>query len=206
MDTAGAPGPDPTARGWGAVAHLPARVVACDQAQRWAEAGLPDELADLDVPLGAVWAGVQPALRGRRPAGPGHRARVEPRDRRADHRGHHRAAPPEPGPMIGNKETVETGPRDDTVAHAGGGAPEQFARLCAAVTARPPFGLSGVVPSTFVGFAAINGFHLLHGPADPHRVLRSHHDHRANGACLTGDLAVRTNPVREEDGEIVVDV
>jgi DNA-binding transcriptional regulator PaaX len=34
-------------------------VVACDQAQRWAEAGLPDELAELDVSLGAVWAGVQ---------------------------------------------------------------------------------------------------------------------------------------------------
>ncbi|HEX2298612.1 MAG TPA: hypothetical protein VHH34_08860 [Pseudonocardiaceae bacterium] len=64
MDTAGAPGPDPTATGWGVVAHLPARVVACDQAQRWAEAGLPDELADLDLPLGAVWAGVQLALRG----------------------------------------------------------------------------------------------------------------------------------------------
>ena len=36
-------------------------------------------------------------------------------------------------------------------------APDRFARLCAAVTARLPFGLSRVVPPTFVGFAAING-------------------------------------------------
>jgi putative flippase GtrA len=52
---------------------------------------------------------------------------------------------------------VRTEPRDDTADHHGGGVPEQFARLCAAVTARLPFGLSRVVPSTFVGFAAISG-------------------------------------------------
>jgi hypothetical protein len=39
-------------------------VVACEHAQLWAEASLPDELADLDIPLGAVWAGVQLALWG----------------------------------------------------------------------------------------------------------------------------------------------
>lgn len=49
-----------------------------------------------------------------------------------------------------------TEPRDDTADHDGGGVPARFARLCAAVTARLPFGLSRVVPSTFVGFAAIN--------------------------------------------------
>jgi putative flippase GtrA len=53
---------------------------------------------------------------------------------------------------------VETKPREDTASHHGGGAPEHFARLCAAVTARLPFGLPRVVPSTLVGFAAINGF------------------------------------------------
>ena len=52
---------------------------------------------------------------------------------------------------------MRTEPRDDTADHDGGGAPERFARLCVAVTARLPFGLSRVVPSTFVGFAAING-------------------------------------------------
>ena len=51
-----------------------------------------------------------------------------------------------------------TKPRDETTAHNEGGTPERFGRLCAAVTARLPFGLSRVVPSTFVGFAAINGF------------------------------------------------
>jgi putative flippase GtrA len=63
-----------------------------------------------------------------------------------------------PGPSGDTKETVETEPRNDTAEHHGGGAPEHFARLCAAVTARLPFGLSRIVPSTFVGFAAINGF------------------------------------------------
>jgi putative flippase GtrA len=53
---------------------------------------------------------------------------------------------------------VETEPREDTAEHHGGGAPGHFARLCAAITARLPFGLSRIVPSTFVGFAAINGF------------------------------------------------
>jgi putative flippase GtrA len=52
---------------------------------------------------------------------------------------------------------VKIEPRDDTADHHAGGAPERFARLCATVTARLPFGLSRVVPSTFVGFAAING-------------------------------------------------
>ena len=47
--------------------------------------------------------------------------------------------------------------RDSTADHDGAAAPQRFARLCAAVTARLPFGLSRVVPSTFVGFAAING-------------------------------------------------
>lgn len=50
-----------------------------------------------------------------------------------------------------------TEPQADSADHDRRGAPEQFARLCAAVTARLPFGLSCVVPSTFVGFAAING-------------------------------------------------
>jgi putative flippase GtrA len=54
------------------------------------------------------------------------------------------------------KEAVGSERRDDTADHDGGGAPELFARLCTAVTARLPFGLSRVVPSTFVGFAAIN--------------------------------------------------
>jgi putative flippase GtrA len=53
---------------------------------------------------------------------------------------------------------VETGPQDDAADHHRGGAPERFLRLCAAVTARLPFGLSRVVPTTFVGFAVINGF------------------------------------------------
>jgi putative flippase GtrA len=51
---------------------------------------------------------------------------------------------------------VETEPQDDTADHDGGGASERFARLCAGVTARLPFGLPRVVPPTFVGFAAIN--------------------------------------------------
>lgn len=53
---------------------------------------------------------------------------------------------------------VKTERQDDTADHHGRGAPEHFARFCAAVTARLPFDLSRVVPSTFVGFAAINGF------------------------------------------------
>jgi putative flippase GtrA len=52
---------------------------------------------------------------------------------------------------------VGTEPRDSTADHDRGGAPQRFARLCAAVASRLPFGLSRVVPSTFVGFAAING-------------------------------------------------
>jgi putative flippase GtrA len=36
------------------------------------------------------------------------------------------------------------------------GAPAHFARFCAAVTRRLPFGLARVVPSTFLGFALIN--------------------------------------------------
>jgi putative flippase GtrA len=51
---------------------------------------------------------------------------------------------------------VGTDTRDETADHDGGGVPGQFARLCAAVTARLPFGLSRAVPPTFVGFAAIN--------------------------------------------------
>jgi putative flippase GtrA len=63
------------------------------------------------------------------------------------------------GPGSDTKKTVVIEPRDDdTGEHRRGGAPYHFARLCAAVTARLPFGLSRVVPSTFVGFAAINGF------------------------------------------------
>ncbi|MHA6624817.1 GtrA family protein [Pseudonocardia sichuanensis] len=50
-----------------------------------------------------------------------------------------------------------TEPRDGTAEHDRAGTPERFARLCRAVTARLPFGLSRVVPPTFVGFAAING-------------------------------------------------
>ena len=47
---------------------------------------------------------------------------------------------------------------DDTDDHHRGGFPDRFARLCAAVTARLPFGLSRIVPPTLPGFAAINGF------------------------------------------------
>jgi hypothetical protein len=54
-------------------------------------------------------------------------------------------------------EAVATEPRDDTPDHHGCGVPEQFTQLSAAVTARLPFGMSRVVPPTFVGFAAING-------------------------------------------------
>lgn len=64
MDAVGAPRRDGTASGWGAVAHRPACWVAREHAQLWVEASLPDELADLDIPLGAVWAGVQLALWG----------------------------------------------------------------------------------------------------------------------------------------------
>jgi hypothetical protein len=52
---------------------------------------------------------------------------------------------------------VKIEPRVDTADHHARGAPERFARLCATVTARLPLGLSRVVPSTFVGFAALNG-------------------------------------------------
>jgi len=52
---------------------------------------------------------------------------------------------------------VDTEPRDGTADHDRAGTPERFARLCDAVAARLPFGLSRVVPSTFVGFAAISG-------------------------------------------------
>jgi len=52
---------------------------------------------------------------------------------------------------------VGTEARHRTADHDGGGAPERFTRFCSAVTARLPFGLSRVVPPTFVGFAAING-------------------------------------------------
>jgi putative flippase GtrA len=38
------------------------------------------------------------------------------------------------------------------------GRVDRFARLCAAVAARLPFGLSRVVPPSLVGFALINGF------------------------------------------------
>jgi putative flippase GtrA len=62
-----------------------------------------------------------------------------------------------PGPATDTKETVVTESLDDPADHEGGAGPERFARLCAAVRARLPFGLSRVVPSTFVGFAAING-------------------------------------------------
>jgi putative flippase GtrA len=41
--------------------------------------------------------------------------------------------------------------------HREGRAAGRFARACAAVTARLPFGLSRAVPPTLVGFAAING-------------------------------------------------
>lgn len=60
----GAPRSSGRARGWGALAHLPVCVVAREHRQRWAEVGLPDELGDLEVPLGAVWAGVELALWG----------------------------------------------------------------------------------------------------------------------------------------------
>lgn len=53
---------------------------------------------------------------------------------------------------------MRTEQRDEPADHHGGGVPERFARLCRAVAARLPFGLSRIVPSTLVGFAAINGF------------------------------------------------
>jgi hypothetical protein len=48
----------------GDAAQLPARVVAREYPQRWAAIGLPDSLADLDIPLQTVWAAVQLALSG----------------------------------------------------------------------------------------------------------------------------------------------
>jgi GtrA-like protein len=63
-----------------------------------------------------------------------------------------------PGTLERYQGTVETEPREDAASHHKRGAPEHFARLCAAVTARLPFGLPRVVPPTLVGFAAINGF------------------------------------------------
>jgi putative flippase GtrA len=62
--------------------------------------------------------------------------------------------------------------RPRTSVDDGGGTPERFARICAAVAARLPFGLARVVPPTFVGFAAISGstygldlliLYVLHG-------------------------------------------
>ena len=38
------------------------------------------------------------------------------------------------------------------------GRVDRFARLCAAVAARLPFGLSRVIAPSFIGFALINGF------------------------------------------------
>lgn len=64
MAAVGAPRSSGVARGWGALAHLPVCRVAREHGQLWAEVGLPDELADLEVPLGAAWAGVELALWG----------------------------------------------------------------------------------------------------------------------------------------------
>jgi hypothetical protein len=49
---------------WGALAKLPAQVVARDHPRQWADSGLPDSLAALDTPLETVWAAVQLALSG----------------------------------------------------------------------------------------------------------------------------------------------
>lgn len=53
---------------------------------------------------------------------------------------------------------MRTEQRDEPADRHGGGVPERFARLCRAVAAGLPFGLARIVPSTLVGFAAINGF------------------------------------------------
>ncbi|MGH3856497.1 MAG: hypothetical protein ACRDR6_24015 [Pseudonocardiaceae bacterium] len=48
----------------GQTAQLPARVVARVHPRQWADSGLPDSLAALDIPLETVWAAVQLALSG----------------------------------------------------------------------------------------------------------------------------------------------
>lgn len=45
-------------------AQLPAHVVAREHPRQWADSGLPDSLAALDIPLETVWAAVQLALSG----------------------------------------------------------------------------------------------------------------------------------------------
>jgi nitrite reductase (NADH) small subunit len=49
---------------------------------------------------------------------------------------------------------------------------------------------------------------LADGQSDPKKVVCPLHNYAfalADGACLNGDMRVRTYPVREEDGEVVVD-
>ncbi|MGH3781928.1 MAG: hypothetical protein ACRDRO_15230 [Pseudonocardiaceae bacterium] len=48
----------------GDTAQLPAHAVAREHPRQWADSGLPDSLATLDIPLETVWAAVQLALYG----------------------------------------------------------------------------------------------------------------------------------------------
>jgi nitrite reductase/ring-hydroxylating ferredoxin subunit len=53
-----------------------------------------------------------------------------------------------------------------------------------------------------------SGGPLADGLVDAKKVICPLHNYAfslADGACLDGDMAVRTYPVREEDGEVVVD-
>ena len=54
-----------------------------------------------------------------------------------------------------------------------------------------------------------SGGPLADGQFDAKKVICPLHNYlfsMADGACLNGDMAVRSYPVREEDGQIVVDV
>jgi nitrite reductase (NADH) small subunit len=53
------------------------------------------------------------------------------------------------------------------------------------------------------------GGRLADGQADGTKVICPLHNYAfsvADGSCLNGDFAVRTHPVREESGELVVDL
>ncbi len=54
----------PAPQDWGGTAELPAYLVARDHHAQWVTSGMPDMLADLDVPIGTVWSAVQLALAG----------------------------------------------------------------------------------------------------------------------------------------------
>lgn len=62
---------------------------------------------------------------------------------------------------MGVDHVPDAGHTDVATEHAerdGRRAAARFARFCQAVSARLPFGLSRLIPATFVGFALINGF------------------------------------------------